>query len=70
MKPTPMPRTYGLLAEFDKPEALVEKIKVGLNNRQQLREMGQTAAESVTSYDLKYFIENWGECYRTFSKVS
>lgn len=24
MKPTPMPRTYGLLAEFDKPEALVE----------------------------------------------
>jgi glycosyltransferase involved in cell wall biosynthesis len=47
-----------------KPEALADKIRISLNNRPVLKEMGQRAAESVQRYDVNSFVERWRTFYQ------
>ncbi|MBC7870352.1 MAG: glycosyltransferase family 4 protein [Chitinophagaceae bacterium] len=47
--------------------ALAEKIVYSMSHRDQLREMGQNAMQSVVKYDVQHFVEDWRQAYRALS---
>ena len=60
----------GFLIEDNNPDLFAEKLHLLIENEDLRKQMGKTASESVTAYDLKLIMKQWQTLFESLVKRS